>query len=282
MSSSSPRDDGRFARELRETLEERCVDRALFGDQLSLDEKRDATALAFDTDACIEEFERIAAELDLCDLAREASRERGRTQIPHTLSARLEDMATSFAPTSSAQRMQFDRPRTQRQRKLDWFSAAACVAFGAGATLAVLRLTPPFQQTVRAPQSIGSVDPVDFLKSHPEAVHWPWAGTDDSHVAARVDGEAYFDAASGDGLLVIEGLAPNDPTQEQYQLWIFDKSRDARYPVDGGVFDVDAARVALPIAARLPVSEPMMFAVTVERPGGAVVSDRRIALLAKP
>ena len=36
------------------------------------------------------------------------------------------------------------------------------------------------------------------------------------------------------------GLAANNPTQIQYQLWMFDAERDERYPVDGGVFDVPA------------------------------------------
>ena len=53
--------------------------------------------------------------------------------------------------------------------------------------------------------------------------------------------------------------------------------------VDGGVFDVPACgSVVLPIKAKLEVKQPTLFAVTVEKPGGVVVSDRRIAILAKP
>jgi anti-sigma-K factor RskA len=71
----------------------------------------------------------------------------------------------------------------------------------------------------------------------------------------------------------------------QYQLWIFDKNRDERYPVDGGVFDIPpgAHEVFVPIDARVPVGEAVLFAITVEPPGGVVVSKRdRIALVAKP
>ena len=84
-------------------------------------------------------------------------------------------------------------------------------------------------------------------------------------------------------LLKLTGLAPNDPTEAQYQLWIFDADRDERYPVDGGVFDVPAAGEALvPFAPRMPVRRATMFAITVERPGGVVVSDRsRLPALAK-
>lgn len=80
------------------------------------------------------------------------------------------------------------------------------------------------------------------------------------------------------------GLAVNDPRQLQYQLWIFDKNRDQAFPVDGGVFDITpAGEVIAPITAKLPVGEPMLFAVTVEKPGGVVVSKReRIVVTAAP
>lgn len=79
------------------------------------------------------------------------------------------------------------------------------------------------------------------------------------------------------------GLKSNDVRRWHYQLWIFDKTRDQRYPVDGGVFDVPAGatEVFVPINARVPVGSAVMFAVTVEAPGGVVVSTReRVALLA--
>jgi hypothetical protein len=89
-----------------------------------------------------------------------------------------------------------------------------------------------------------------------------------------------------------EGLPPIDPTEAVYQLWIFDASRESftdspleiRHPVDGGVFAVTDAGVAeVPITAKLPVGEPVLFAVTVEPPGGVVVSDRsRIAAVGIP
>ena len=83
--------------------------------------------------------------------------------------------------------------------------------------------------------------------------------------------------------MVIGGLAANDPTELQYQLWIFDAERDERYPVDGGVFDIapEGGTAVIPIRATLPVETAALFAVTVEPPGGVVVSDRRIALLAQ-
>ncbi|MEO1716470.1 MAG: hypothetical protein AAFR76_05105 [Planctomycetota bacterium] len=56
-------------------------------------------------------------------------------------------------------------------------------------------------------------------------------------------------------------------------------------PVDGGVFDInEAGKVVIPIRVALPASDVVAFAVTVERPGGVVVSDqaRRVVIAADP
>jgi anti-sigma-K factor RskA len=84
--------------------------------------------------------------------------------------------------------------------------------------------------------------------------------------------------------MVFRNMRRNDPTTEQYQLWIFDKDRDERYPVDGGVFDItESGECIVPIHAAVQVNEAALFAVTIERPGGVVVSDRsRLPLLAQP
>jgi hypothetical protein len=53
--------------------------------------------------------------------------------------------------------------------------------------------------------------------------------------------------------------------------------------LDGGVFDIPTTgEVIVPINAKLQVREPFMFAITIEKPGGVVVSSReRLPLLAK-
>ena len=85
--------------------------------------------------------------------------------------------------------------------------------------------------------------------------------------------------------MTLRDLAPNDPGELQYQLWIVDGGREGA-PLDGGVFDVppgvDEHRVI--IDAKLPViGQPKAFVITVERPGGEVVSERaRDAMLALP
>lgn len=92
-----------------------------------------------------------------------------------------------------------------------------------------------------------------------------------------VTGDAVWDPVTQRGFLHFVGLASNDPAVTQYQIWIFDAARDQRYPIDGGVFDVPAAAgdVVIPINATLGVSKVAAFAVTVEKPGGVVVSARQ-------
>ena len=82
--------------------------------------------------------------------------------------------------------------------------------------------------------------------------------------------------------MMLEGLAPVEPSKGVYQLWIFDARRDQRYPVDGGVFTVEKsdAPSLIPFLRPLPVEKPTLFAITLEPPGGVVVSDRQRIMLA--
>ncbi len=117
----------------------------------------------------------------------------------------------------------------------------------------------------------------------PDALELPWQATEDP-AAAGAAGSVVWSSAQQAGLMKIQGLEANDPAVSQYQLWIFDKNRDDRYPVDGGVFDIPAGatEALVPIDAKVAVGEPALFAITVEPPGGVVVSDReRIVLLAQ-
>jgi Anti-sigma-K factor rskA len=104
-----------------------------------------------------------------------------------------------------------------------------------------------------------------------------WGWSHESGVAAKVHGEVIWDGARQQGYITLGGLQPNAETGRQYQLWIFDGTRDDRYPVDGGVFDVPPGdqSVTIPIRPSLRVTQPLAFAVTLEPAGGVVVSDRQ-------
>jgi hypothetical protein len=107
-------------------------------------------------------------------------------------------------------------------------------------------------------------------RSH-DVGHWPWAGD-----AGTSSGDVVWDNVRQQGFLRLKDFVPNDPSSARYQLWIFDAARDDRYPVDGGMFDVPPGRseVLIPVRPSVPVLRPEAFAVTVEGPLGAVVSER--------
>lgn len=108
--------------------------------------------------------------------------------------------------------------------------------------------------------------------------HGPDAVADSAH------GDVVWSDSAQAGVMRFHQLAANDPSKEQYQLWIFDAAGDERYPVDGGVFNVPAGakETLVPINPAIKVTKATLFVVTVERPGGVVVSDRsRVALVAK-
>jgi hypothetical protein len=122
------------------------------------------------------------------------------------------------------------------------------------------------------------------LVADAKTVTLKWAPGSDSTGRFIEDGEVLWSPSLQKGVMRLIGLMPNDSTQWQYQLWIFDKTRDERYPVDGGVFNIAKGQAdrLVPIRARIPVGDAVMFAITVEKPGGVVVSTReRLAMLAK-
>ena len=85
------------------------------------------------------------------------------------------------------------------------------------------------------------------------------------------------------GYMTLTGIPVNDPKKAQYQLWIVDPKRDEA-PVDGGVFDIptDGSPVVVPIAAKLALTNPQAFVITLEQPGGVVKSKQeKVVALAK-
>lgn len=96
-----------------------------------------------------------------------------------------------------------------------------------------------------------------------------------------VEGDVVWSNARQSGYMRFVGMPVNDPLVEQYQLWIIDPERDEE-PIDGGVFDVTSDGEAIvAINAKLAVLDPAAFAITIEKPGGVVVSTQeRLPLIA--
>ncbi|MBY6205185.1 anti-sigma factor [Halomonas denitrificans] len=106
-------------------------------------------------------------------------------------------------------------------------------------------------------------------------------GRSDIPAYNSVTGDVVWNDERQEGYLRLVGMPRNDPAIAQYQLWIVDPDRDAN-PVDGGVFDIPAGadEIIIPIDAKLDVSQPAAFAITREQPGGVVVSDGPLLIVA--
>ncbi|QDU65616.1 hypothetical protein Pla86_06800 [Planctomycetes bacterium Pla86] len=123
----------------------------------------------------------------------------------------------------------------------------------------------------------------DLLANPPaDLVRVPWSTTGDPLVSERsVGGEVIWSDSMQVGYMVLDDMPVNAADQFQYQLWIFSADQKEETPVDGGVFDASSVgRLVIPIDAKLGVHDPSLFAVTLEKPGGVVVSERDRLLLA--
>ena len=95
-------------------------------------------------------------------------------------------------------------------------------------------------------------------------------------------GDVVWSGSRQRGVLRISGLAPTEPTESQYQIWIVEGGRGR--PVPAGVFDVgrETGEAIVPILPRVFVQGPTTFVVTVEKPGGAEdYSEERSRVLAR-
>ena len=230
-------------------------------------------------------FDLAAAAIDLAALPVEP--------MPAGLADRLLAAAlpASAAPSTLAGEMPITPPRdapiaiTRRRSRgtiIAWTCAAIAIAAAAGVVLWARQEQKP-EVVVRLPVTPPPAEARAALLAKGDSVTLAWSATADP-AARGASGDVVWSAAKQEGYLRFVGLAANDPAKTQYQLWIFDKARDQQFPVDGGVFDVGPdGEVIVKIAPKLRVGEPVLFAVTVEVPGGVVVSKReRIVVTAAP
>jgi Anti-sigma-K factor rskA len=243
----------------------------------------------------LRDLERAAAAVTLAGSAPEP--------MPPALQARLEKQALDFAATAgrgagdnvvdlNRAKSAAAPPASARRGAAGWWAAAACLLLALFAWLRSPEPAPVANQPappVAAPPAVVAPAPPTpaeeraALLARSESLKLTMGATKDP-AAAGVTGDVVWDPVTQQGYLRFVGLPQNDPKLHQYQLWIFDATRDQRYPVDGGVFDVpgNSSEVLVPIHARLPIRSAAAFAVTLEKSGGAVVSAREhILVLAK-
>ncbi len=154
---------------------------------------------------------------------------------------------------------------------LGWLTAAAVLAFSTMAWFA--------NSSLRNDVGDFASDRNSLIQTAQDTVTTAWAPSDDP-IYGKVTGDIVWSDSEQRGYMRLIGLPINDPSVEQYQLWIVDPDVDS-HPVDGGVFNVDAQGEAIiPIDAKLPVDHPTVFAITLEKPGGVVVSAGPLRVVA--
>lgn len=242
-------------------IEELALDRALVG--LSRAEELELESLLAAAGRTLEpEYELAAAAIDQALAPR-------RAELPAELRARLAASAanlrapatlTPVRPVEAAR----PRPATGLPAWTGWLVAAAAALLALIAWLG----------------RDGGLDPDglrDALLASTTTLRIDWS---EPGTPSGAGGDVVWSQERQQGVMRIAGLAPNDPKVEQYQLWIFDETQE--HPVDGGVFDVVAGEVLIPIDAKLAVARPKLFAITREKPGGVVVSDQKRIVLVAP
>jgi len=263
-------------------LFELLADRALCG--LTEAEQKELDAVRNDEPAppgCPPEF----CELDVA--AGEVAAEicSGDSQgLPRSVSAKLQSVANQWCADHCGVVGRVGPGATANERRdgttrvlayLGWIAAAACLAFAVWAT--------------RAPTARGVSERLAaFEASANDIASAPWAPFNDLTTGAppeqpSVSGHVKWSESKQTGFISFKGLKPNDPSAEQYQLWIIDR-RGLGQRISGALFnaapDPKTGEVIVPIDPRIAVDNASIFAVTIEPPGGVWVSDmsRRVVL----
>ncbi len=205
--------------------------------------------------------------------------------MPVALAARI--LATAPVQATADKVITLPVRNTSRSSGVEqagWWAAAACFALAAWGWWP--RLMPqPVEPTLPIVAQLTPEQQRNALLSSGHVIQASWSPGNDATGNALM-GDVVFDPITQKGYLRFRGIPANDPRLEQYQLWIADSSRSPPEPVDGGVFDTPQTTavgdVIIPFEAKLPVGKPAAFVVTVEQPGGVVVSKQeRVLALAK-
>lgn len=214
-------------------------------------------------------------------------------QMPDSLRQRIErdyQFAASLAGSSGERPAPRATPPVGRRSSpvlmtLGWLAAAACLGLAVAGWWP--RLVTGSSQV--APARSLAVARQHFLGSTPDAKVSDWQALADP-AARGVTGDVVWSDSTNQGYVRVKGLSPNDPARTQYQFWIFDEAlENPEQPISAAVFNIDAASVdpatgdaLIPISPSLPVTKAKAFAVTIEKPGGVVVSKREHLLLLAP
>ncbi|MEO9594272.1 anti-sigma factor [Rhodopirellula bahusiensis] len=199
----------------------------------------------------------------------DAGRVLAEVSITRVANERQSDEVADKEVAPAALEMVQPRKRTDLRPR----EAAAWLAFAASALLALGLWRGSEWNRPGNVETTAAAERTLLLNEAEDVVQVAWG--DGKHpFQTEVKGDVVWSNASQDGYMRFVGMPVNDVAVEQYQLWIIDPARDDE-PIDGGVFDIDSTgEVVVPITAKLKVLNPVAFAITVEKPGGVVVSSQ--------
>ncbi len=189
--------------------------------------------------------------------------------LPASLSAQLKESISDFSSDSSSSPIDI----------FPWlgWAVAACllVFFNLQSPPADDSSPSPIAEVTKTAAEKRSL----LLEQAPDTPRFAFSPAPDSDVYKEIKGDLVWNDERQEGYMSFASLPVNDPTKNQYQLWIVDPKRD-ELPVDGGVFDVTAGSgpVIIPIRNALPVSQPTLFVITLEQPGGVVKSKQEVVV----
>jgi anti-sigma-K factor RskA len=223
----------------------------------------------------LNELERLASTVSLASIdPNESLPEKLRVSITHSGRSIVAEMGTR--PTLRTTELRTtERSSSSTGRLREAVAWLACLA----ATILAIAFWQKSGQKIEPP-AVPTWTRDSLMASAPDVIQVPWADGK-TPLGQKVIGDIVWSNKLQRGFMRFVGMPVNDPTVEQYQLWIIDPSRDDE-PIDGGVFDIASTEETIvPIQAKLLVNQPTAFAVTIEKPGGVVVSTQeRLPLLA--
>jgi hypothetical protein len=206
-------------------------------------------------------------------------------QMPAYLMKSIEDEFSRLYP-KQAGATRIDRAKDEQSFTIfdfKWLGWSLAGAFGAMLLFNTLSNQVSFEAERGAPV-VATVEQQfdELVASSGDVIRSRWVSPSEDKELG-FEGEVVWSDSKQKGFMKFKGLPPNDKSKETYQLWIFDENQKAETPIDGGIFDgATEGELIVPIQAKLEVKNAQLFAITVEKPGGVVVSDRqRLIGLAK-
>lgn len=248
-------------------------------DGVTLDEQRELEHLLPDDDLSLD---LTASAITLAEMIEVEP-------MPAHLRSKIEAGADAYFAdrTPSPRPAVVEETKGSRAGFWNWFpwavAAAACIVLAANVYFTRLSPSVPVALSTPTPTPVQLTPEQRRQQLLSSGTELARAEIGPGKEAYNPSGDIVWSDAKQQGFIHVKGLPKNDPSREQYQLWIFDENQDPKTPVDGGVFDVNSdGEVVIPINAKIQVKGAKVFAITVERPGGVVVSKQEhVAALAK-